>query len=371
MKAGYAMQRSKRGAAHHLVWSLGLGLLAAAAQADQVTVKGTVLQGKITGFSAAGVVLETVYGKGALTIKWEDIEDLKSEGSFQVLYGDGEEAAAPLQGLSGGKVLVGGEPGAATPIDTAGIHSAVPIAGDALSWQDRVRSAWRYWDGSFDLAFSAQQATTDTNGFVLGFGTTRKHAPTRLILGGNYRYATQKQKGQSRQTIEDRAFGLIRGEYDLTPRLYGFASGDATYDAIQKLSIRGVPKAGLGYLLWEEQLDELKRNFLSAEAGGAWVYEGYFRSAGKDHTDYVAVAFGAAAGYHLPYAVHATWRLDYLPAVDDFANDYLLRNEAGLAAPLVDPVSAKFSLVNEYDNTPAPNTDRNSLYLALGLSVGW
>jgi hypothetical protein len=80
---------------------------------------------------------------------------------------------------------------------------------------------------------------------------------------------------------------------------------------------------------------------------------------------------GAAAGYHLPYGAHAGGRVDYLPAVDDFTNDYLLRSDAGLTAPLVDPISAKFSLINEYDNTPAPGTQRNSLFVALGLSVGW
>ena len=57
--------------------------------------------------------------------------------------------------------------------------------------------------------------------------------------------------------------------YDITPRIYGFASGDATYDGIQKLSIRGVPKIGAGYKLWEEKLDADRRNFLQAEAGGA------------------------------------------------------------------------------------------------------
>lgn len=367
------------------VWAVGVLvalLSAAAAQADDVTSKGTVLKGKITAFNADGLTLEPEYGKGALAIKWADVEDVRSEGPFQVFYGDDLELNAPLQGFSDGKLLIGSDAASATAVETTALYSAVPIGPDGPTFQERVRSYWRYWDGSFDLGINVQQATIDTTGFLVGFETTRRKAPTRLIMGANYRYATQTQKGESRQTIEDRAFGVLRGEYDITPRLYAFTSGDATYDAVQKLSIRAVPKGGLGYTLWEEKLDEEKRNFLAAEAGGAWVYEKFFDSTGRivdtaplrrccTENNYFAVAFGAAAGYHLPFGAHIGWRLDYLPAVDDFVNDYLLRNALDLTAPLYGPVSAKFSLVDEYDSTPANGTDNNSLYLAFGLSIGW
>jgi hypothetical protein len=359
-----------------------LVLSAAAAVADQVTSKGTVLQGKVTGLSSGGIVFEPEYGKGVITIDWKDVEDLKTESAFQVLYGDDLEADAPLQGYSDGKVLVGGDPTTATAIPTADLHSAIALGPDGLTWQDDLRSTFRYWDGSADLGLNLQQATTDTFGFLVGISATRTKDPTRLIMAANYRYSTQKQRDKKTTTIEDRLFGTIRGEYAFTERLYGFASGDATYDAIQKLSIRGIPKAGLGYLLWEEKLEETKRNFLSAEAGGAWVYEKFFESTcntaagtprpGCDtENNYFAVAFGAAGAYYLPYGAFIGGRLDYLPAVDDFVNDYLLRAGVDLTAPVYGPIAAKFSLLNEYDNTPAQGTAYNSLYLALGISVGW
>jgi hypothetical protein len=34
-------------------------------------------------------------------------------------------------------------------------------------------------------------------------------------------------------------------------------------------------------------------------------------------------------------------------------------------------VSAKLALLNQYDNTPAEDTDRNSLFLTFGFSVGF
>ncbi len=339
-----------------------------AARADQVTVKGTVLRGKITAISSSCVTLETEYGKGAIAIDWKDVENLESDDSFQVLYGDGRATEAPLRGFTDGKLLLGTEAEAAAPIDVKDVFAGVPVGPGGPGFRDRLRDYWRYWDGSFDAAANVQKATTDTVGFLLGFGTTRTKDPTRLILGANYRYSTQKEKDEDKSTIEDRAYGLIRGEYSITPRVYGFASGDATYDAIQELSIRGVPKLGLGYLVWEEKLDDTKRNFVSVEAGGAWVYEAYF---GPDHNNFFALALGAAAGYHLPFGAHFGWRVDYLPAVDDFLNDYLLRNELALTLPLLDPIAAKLSLVDEYDSTPSEDSDKNSLYFTSGLSVLW
>ena len=346
----------------------GCLLWAAAAAADEVTSKGTVLRGKVTSFSSAGVVFEPEYGKGSLVMKWADIEDLKTDTPFQVLHGEEREAAAPVQGFSDGKLLVGPSAAAATAIDVTTIDVAQPIGPGGLSFNDRMRNYWRYWDGSLDLGFNTAQANTDTTGVLLAFATQRSKAPTRLTLGAGYRYGTTKKSGESKDITQDDLRGLVRGEYDVTKRLYTYASGDAQYDAIKELSIRAVPKAGFGYTVWQEQLDETKRNFLQIEAGPAWVYERYF---GGDDTDFWAAAFGALAAYRLPYGSWFDWRFDYLPSVSDWTNDYLLRTAAGLTVPVLDPISAKLSLVDEYDSTPGADVDRNSLFLTAGISVGW
>jgi len=345
-----------------VAWLIAMGY-ASGAVADEVTSKGTVLRGKVTALAGAGITFEPEYGKGTLAIKWENVEDLRSDGSFQVLYGDSEESDGPLQGLRAGKLSVGG-----AEVDVATIRAGVPIGAAGLSCTDRMRSAWRYWDGHFDLGLNVQQSTTDTTGFLIGFGAVRTKDPTTFTLGANYRYGTEKRQGQSKTTTEDQLFGLVREDYSFTPRFYGFASGDATYDGIQRLSIRGVPKVGVGYVFWQEKLDEDKRNFLQGEVGPSWVYERYF---GGSDSDYYAIAFGALAGYYLPYGAHFDWRLDYLPAVDNYTKDYLLRTEAGLTAPIIGAINAKFVVRDEYDSQPAPGAERNSLFLTLGLSLLW
>lgn len=344
---------------------LVLGLLTWARQsmADEVTVKGTVLQGTVTALSAAKVEFETIYGKGTLVIPFADIQNLTTDASCVVYHGAEAKSAGRLLGIENGKLLVGTSRVSATPVDISSIlfMRGAEGVGD-------LRSQWRYWHGNAEVALHMQQSTTDATGFLLGLGATRAKDRTRLTLAASYRYATEKIRDEDRTVTQDQLKGLARGEYDFTPRVYGYASGDATYDAIQQLSVRGVPKAGIGYVIWQQKLDEERRNFLQADVGGGWVYERYF--GGKDN-NYAAIAFGALAGYHLPYGAHLDWRLDYLPAVDDFTKNYLLRNEAGLTLPLIAVVSARFSLLDEYQGNPAPDTQNNSLFLNVGLVVDW
>jgi hypothetical protein len=347
--------------------ALVVGLIATAsasrAVADEVTSQATVLRGKVTALSGAGITFSPEYGKGSLAIKWDNLQNVKTDAAFQVLYGDDQESTGPLQAFSHGKLSVG-----ATAVDVATIHSGQPIGDGGLSFNDRMRSAWRYWHGNFDVGLNVQQSTTDTTGFLVGFQTARVHDPTKFTLAASYRYGTQKQQGQPKTITQDELLGLVREDYSFTPRVYGFASGDATYDGVQRLSIRGVPKVGVGYVFWQEQLDEVRRNFLQGEVGPSWVYERYF---GGFDRDYYAIAFGALAGYYLPYGAHFDWRLDYLPAVDNFTKNYLLRTEGALLAPLIDPISAKFVVRDEYNNQPPAGVKRNSLFLTLGLSVVW
>lgn len=230
--------------------------------ADEVTSKGTVLRGTVTALTGAEITFSPEYGKGTLAIKWESIENVKTAAPLQVLYGDGQESDAPLQGFSNGKLLVG-----ATTVDVATIHSGQPIGAGGLSFKDRMRSSWRYWEGNLDVGLNVQQSTTDTTGFLLGFQTMRTHDPTKFTLGASYRYGTEKHQGQPRTITQDQLLGLVREDYSFTPRVYGYPSGDATCDGIQRLSIRGVPKVGIGYVFWQEKLDEDRRNVPQGEVG--------------------------------------------------------------------------------------------------------
>lgn len=356
--------------------SVWLALTAQVTHADEVTTKGTVLRGKVTSVNSTGIAFEPEYGKGSLAIKWDDIDDVKTDKGFQILHDDEQEIYSPLLGLRAGKLQTqGGD------VDVKTIFVGLPLVDGQPSFRDRMRSRFRYWDGSFTVGFNVTQSTVDSIGLLVAFDATRSKGPTRLITAASYRYARQKSTERERDPdtgevtkrtdetiLQDEWKGLLRGEYDFTPRIYGFLSQDLEYDSVESLSLRAVTKAGAGYMLWREDLTETAMNFVRVEGGGAYVHESFF---GPRSDDYFAIAFGALAQYHLPLNSLFDWRFDYLPNVADWGNDYLLRTEAALTLPLFNPIDVKVSIIDQFDNTPAEDAKKNSLYFAAGLSVAW
>lgn len=341
------------------------------ASADKLVAGGTSLSGSVKVLSPAGVEFQPDFAKGPMLVPWENVEDLSTEASFQVLYGDDQQAMAPIKAYRDGHLLVG----------DASVEPAQMVAADALvdgkpSLPDRIHSQLRYWHGSIDLAFNMQQATTDNLGAALSVSALRSHDRSRLLLGADYRYATQNEPSQPETRNKDSVSGRVRGEYDLTKRVYAYASSDALYDAVQNLSLRAVPKAGAGYVVWQREPKEGLRDFFQVEAGAGWVYEKYIDNGSapgpvQADDDYFTVALGASAACLLPRDMTVDWRFDYLPSVDDFAGDYVVRTALGLNIPLVAPLSARLAIGDTYDSTPSGGSDKNSLNIDTGLSLGW
>ena len=330
-------------------------------RADQITVKGTVLQGSVTALTPAGIEFTSDYGKGTIAVKMEDLEAIETDAPYHFYHGD-EETHGRIVGIRDGKLLVGDTVASAVQVDPASLHMAYSDAVYNQTGLGMVRRYLSLWRGSFDVGFGLTQATVDTVGVVVGFAADRKKKPTRFTLGAGYRYGTQKEHGESKSTLENEIRGFLRGEYDIFTKWYIFGQGDAEYDEIERLSIRGIPKAGIGYRFWDTETF-----LLQFEMGGAYVYEKYF---GGDHNDYFAIAFGKLLEWDLPwYGAQFVWRTDYLPAVDDWANDFLVRTDAAFLLPMLDYLKFKFGVIDQYDNTPAGGSEKNSLAVVAGLSL--
>jgi hypothetical protein len=242
-------------------------------------------------------------------------------------------------------------------VETEADVEASPIAA--------ARSRLRYWTGNLDLGVNVAQGTVDTTQFSVGLGAKRTKGPTRLIFKSSYLYGTQKEQGEAETKLADQILGNVRGEYDLTDRFYVYGNGYAEYNAIQRLSIRGIPEAGVGYKFWKSE-EKGSTDYFAGTIGPSWVYEKYF--GGLDQ-DYFAIALGLETQLTLPYDAKFTAGVSYLPSVSDFADDFLIKSYANLAVPVYKQLSFKVSLTDDYDNTPAPDTTFNYLTLLFGLSA--
>jgi hypothetical protein len=354
-----------------LLLLLGLVPCMAASEA-RIVVKGDTLRGRVADLTSDGVSFEPIHGKGSILVPWSDVENLVTEDRLAILHGDKGETYGRVLGMSDGQLLVGESVETAERIDTATLFMA--LSDDfGQTVMDRLRSRFRYWTAAFDSGVAYTDSTTDKASGFAALRFAREKGPTRLLVEGEARYANEKEQGEDRSVTENRMYGFARGEYDYTERFFDYVSVRATHDAIQHLGVRLEPRGGAGvHLIKGPDL-----NF-STDVGIVWIYEDYYgdefvdgffpleRSRGSD--DHFAIAFGAQADAKLPYGALWRARAEYLPAVDDWGHDYLARFETGLDFPLLEWLAFTVAIRDEYDNTPAEGTERNTFTTTAGLS---
>lgn len=343
-------------------------LVPSLAAADRVTVKGTVLEGTVKALSAKHVVMETVYGKGELTLATADVSAIETDAPFHVYQADGSLDVGRVVSITPEALTLASENDGPREIGFEQVQAAPRDAGPAANWLSRHKVESPWWSGQLDLALSASESTTDTSAVALGASATRERGPNRLKLGASYLRGTTQddftgagEDGRERITASELR-GFLRPEYDFTERVFGFGSLEAEHDGVEALSLRLIPKLGAGY--WVLKTDDYR---VSVDEGLAFVYEKFYD---ETRNDYLAVALGAEADVKLPW-LGARWktRLDYLPSILDPADDYRLRGESALLIPLVKQLAFKASVIDEYNAQPADDTAANALTTLLGLSL--
>jgi putative salt-induced outer membrane protein YdiY len=336
-------------------------LVPSLASADRVTVKGTVLEGKVKSISANQVVMGTVYGKGDLTIATSDVSAIETDAPFHVYKSDDGTVVGPVVGITPAAVSVAAAEGAPTEVPFDQVQAAPRDAGEGANWFARraVESPW--WRGHADLSFSAVDSTSHNTSIAIGFGVSRERGPDRTRFSANYLRTTARENS-SQDVTGDELRGALRHEHDFTPRIFGYGSLDAEHDGIEEVAIRLIPKLGAGYKVIDSEDVIFK-----VDAGFAYVSQKYF---GGDSESYPAMAFGAESDVKLPF-LGATWhsRADYLPSFDDPIDDYRLRGETALLVPIVEQLAFKASFIDEYNSVPADDAVHNTLTTLLGLSL--
>src|SRR5262245_21089489 len=215
--------------------ALALLLLAPSlAAADHVTVKGTVLEGTVKSLSAKHVVMETVYGKGELTIPTEDVSAIETDAPFHVYKSDDGAEIGRVVGISSAAVTVAAESGAPTEIPFDSVQAAPRDPGAEANWFQRrpVESPW--WSGNVDLSFASFDGATHTTALATGFGVKRERGPDRTKFGASYLRSTTHDDEDDPDTLDvdesddevtaDELRGILRHEHDLTARVFAFGS---------------------------------------------------------------------------------------------------------------------------------------------------
>lgn len=225
-----------------------------------------------------------------------------------------------------------------------------------------MRRRFRFWHSNVDVGAIFKDGTTHETDVTVAAKTDWRRQPSRLVLETKYRLGTEKSRGESRTKTDNELRGFAKAEYDPTgAHFFVYTSHDLEYDEVDSLSLRWIAKGGPGYRLVERASLRLQ-----LETGLAYTYESFF---GGDREEVLGAAFGAEGRIGLPRNSAIEFRADYIPAVDNWVDDYRIRAEASLAIPINNYLAFKVSVSEVYDETPDVETAKNEV--KTGLSLSW
>jgi len=371
------------------VWMMLFGVDIAGA--DVLETKGRSYIGTLDSLRQGDVSFEIDAIDETVIIDLDDVTNLETVGPRFVVFGTTDSVTGSLLGIQDGHLLVQPEADPATePVaDPAGLPAAGAAASPALpavvkipmqelwSVDDPVRNVvagflgnyLRYWSGNLDLGVTATQATTDTSQFLISIAGKREKGDLEIGLAATYRSGRQKEQGSPSTKSQDEIDGQISVRYDISKPYFIFGEVQATYDAIQFLSIRTQPVLGVGY-----DLVDTDDASLSAKFGSGWIYEKYFPtscSAADVACDdsFAALSFGIEGDWELPWDAVLSGSFSYRPSLTNWSDNYLIQARAAATLPLTSHLSFKVSIKNDYNNQPSEDAIPNSFYFNVALSL--
>lgn len=106
---------------------------------------------------------------------------------------------------------------------------------------------------------------------------------------------------------------------------------------------------------------------LSAEIGPGFVFE---KQAG--HTDeYIAMRISERYEHKFGTKARFWEQVDYLPQVDDWANNWIITAEIGIETSITKSLGLRLVAQDTYDNEPAPGREENDFKLIASLSYSF
>lgn len=326
-------------------------LVAAPAGADEVLfLNGDRLSGTILSASGGKLVIKTE-AAGEVTIDLTKVSTFSADAPVRLKVGQTPPRESSISAGAPGEVQTAPVPGAAP----------VPIPITDIAAINPLRPAWK---GS--LAVNGLFTTGNSETQQIG-GTARlakRWEHDRLSMGAEYSYGRQKDPdtGDDITTVD---YGNVFIKYDhfFTEKLYVYGQIKAERDGLAALNFRVTPSAGVGYQWFQGETFNL-----STEAGLAWVYED-FESTGS--RQFFAPRLAYAVDWTPVKPLTLYHNLEYLPAFDNLAGDYLLNIDAGLRVGVWKGFFTDFKVELRYDSDPAPGAEGrgHSLHRRRGLAV--
>ena len=314
---------------------------------DSVTLQnGDRLSGKIESVTAAGVVISSP-ATGTVTVKVDEVASLTSSSPIKLATASGDKLEGTITGMQGGQLQVGSPSGPRTL-----------AANELVAWKPDTE-----WTGSIAVGGTLSTGNTERRSATANAEAIRRSEDTRLTLRGTWDYSEDQD-----QTVDPpdwnitqrRLFGSAKYDWFFSKKAYLWGQGTAENDKFADLELRSTIGGGLGYQIYDE-----KDYSLQTELGLSYFDEK--RYVNPDDS-YLAARLAYRARWSPNDKVTLLQDGEFYPSLED-VEDFYARLDTRARASLTDTMFAQLQWVFDYDNTPAPDFERQDhRFIA---SIGW
>jgi putative salt-induced outer membrane protein len=337
--------------------------LVAAARADSVLLKnGDHLTGNIANSDGATLTLQTTYA-GRVKIQWSAIREVTSGERIYVTTSDGRTLRGTIAPTDG-TVEVQTE-GGVVPVPLAEIAAVRSAAGQAVYEKSLHPPLTENWKGNVTFGFALAHGNSETTNLNTGLHVDRKTLSDHIALYESSLYATNDSAMGG--VTADTVLGGARYDRNITPRLFGFVSGDFTHDELQGLDLRSISSGGLGW----HAIDRPRTTF-NLLAGMNYTHESYSGVAQPApatglHRNLAAMTLGNDFEHKFGQFTTFTEHAYFYPDLSN-AGQYRFSLDTASATDITSWLAWKVSLSDRFvSNPPIAGTLSNDVIVSTGL----
>jgi hypothetical protein len=206
--------------------------VALAADVDKVTLKnGDRFSGTIVSGDGKTLLLKTEFA-GDITIEWDAVTAIDSSQVLHLTLKNGQQLSGKVS-TTDGKFVVTGPGAAAAPEEK---DSIVALRNDVE----------HFWSGLLDTGLALTSGNSSTLSYTLATTAVRETPRDKLTVYSTYVYANDNSTPPTRTTA-NYFRGGVRGDLNVSPRVFVFALADFETNQLQHLNLRQVYGGGFGY----------------------------------------------------------------------------------------------------------------------------
>lgn len=342
--------------------------------ADRITLKnGDRLTGTIVKSDGKTLLLHTE-AAGDVTIKFAEIQDIKSEGELHVTLKSGETAVGPVS-TRDDKIQVATKSGKTVEAGKDEIKLVRNDEEQAAYEKSLHPGLLHGWNGGANVGFSVARGNSETENLALAFNAVHPTLNDKITMYASSINTTNDLATPS--IVANLTEGGLRYDHNVSAKFFVFVAGDFMANALQFLDLRQIYTGGFGYHAIKSD-----RTVLDFLGGVNYTHETYsnggavpgsvplvFTSYGKTNR-FVALTLGEELNQKFGKSTVLDESLDFFPDLQQ-TGEYRWTFKVGTVTKINKWFGWQNQFSDIYVSNPPPATKKNDVIFTTGLNIAF